>query len=374
MDKKMISSGCTIAHYQGLIEHCRRTVVFLLFWALFAGCQSARAQHEDLPFDPEKSTVYTREELWSGYDSVPEKNESLDRRIAEYFTGASKYAPSHEQLLAQRRHDANMDYAVNKFLDVDATAAPTGRKIVAIVGSHSTFRDDPWYRKAAELGYALNRVGYFVVSGGGPGLMEAVHLGVWMSRYDEKALAEALDMIATTSKPIANSAKEQYEMPDYWLKAQEVLQHYPAGNESLGIPTWFYEHEGANAFSTHVAKYFSNALREEKICAVGISGVIFLPGGLGTAQEAFMDAAENGYASYNWYSPMVFYSDQPDAEDMKNLILKMLAGKRYGALSMVTTVKSVSEAVAFIKAHPTQFSVQPSGKRKTDGGRREYLG
>jgi len=342
---------------------CRRNFICFSLWVLLAGSQSAYAQHEDLPFDPDRSTLYAREELWSGYDSVPEKNESLDRRIYEYFLGAAKYAPSREHLLAQRRHDANIDYAVNKFLDLDATAAPRGRKVVAIVGSHSTFRDASWYRKAAELGYALNRAGYFVVSGGGPGLMEAAHLGVWMSRYDETALADALRTLATTSKPPAGITTGQHEMPDYWRKSQEVLARYPAGNESLGIPTWFYGHEGANAFATHVAKYFSNALREEKICAVAISGVIFLPGGPGTAQEVFMDIAENGYASYNWYSPMVFYSDPQDSEDMKNLIVKIMVGKKYWALSMVTTVKSASEAIAFIRAHPPKLSTVPESER-----------
>jgi predicted Rossmann-fold nucleotide-binding protein len=256
-----------------------------------------------------------------------------------------------------------MDYAVNKFLDLDATAAPQGRKVVAIFGAHSTSRDDPWYGKAAELGYALTRAGYFVVSGGGPGLMEAAHLGAWMSRYDEKALADAANTLAATSKPPAGGAKGQYEMPDYWRKSQEVLQRYPSGNDSLGIPTWFYGHEGANAFSTHVAKYFSNALREEKICAVGINGVIFLPGGPGTAQEVFMDAAENGYASYNWHSPMVFYGDQQDSEEMKNLVMKILANKKYSDLSLVATVKSASEAVAFLNAHPPQLSASSDSER-----------
>jgi predicted Rossmann-fold nucleotide-binding protein len=359
----MTFNRCTISQSQGLLRQCRRSIVFLSLCALFTACQSAPAPRADLPFDPEKNTLYTREELWSGYDSVPEKNESLDRRIFEYFTRATKHAPSYAHLLAQRRHDANMDYAVNKFLDLDATAAPQGRKVVAIFGAHSTFRDDPWYGKAAELGYALTRAGYFVVSGGGPGLMEAAHLGAWMSRYDEKALADAVNILAATSKPLAGGAKGQYEMPDYWRKSQEVLQRYPSGNDSLGIPTWFYGHEGANAFSSHVAKYFSNALREEKICAVGISGVIFLPGGPGTAQEVFTDAAENGYASYNWHSPMVFYSDQQDSEEMKNLIMKILANKKYSALSMVATVKSASEAVAFLNAHPPQLTPSSDGER-----------
>lgn len=202
------------------------------------------------------------------------------------------------------------------------------------------------------MAYALSEAGYYIVSGGGPGLMEATHVGAWMTAFGTDALADALSMLATSSKPPAGSNSKQYEMPDYWRKATEVIDKYPRGGESLGIPTWFYGHEGANAFSTHIAKFFSNAQREEKICAIGINGLIFLPGGPGTAQEVFVDAAENGYASYNWYSPMVFYSDSPTSFDQQTLVHKLMAGKKYATLGMITSVQTPQEAIAFLSTHP----------------------
>lgn len=305
-----------------------------------------------LPFNPFREGIYSRHELWSGYDSIPANNTSLDWKIYEYFRGPSKYSPSRLELIAQRTHDANIETAVNGFFEIDETAAPKNKKPVVLVGSHSLYRDDPWYKRAAEIAYALKEAGYHIVSGGGPGLMEATHVGAWMTAYGADALADALTMLASSSKPPLGSTTKQYEMPDYWKKATEVIEKYPVGGESFGIPTWFYGHEGANAFSTHIAKFFSNAQREEKICAIGINGLIFLPGGPGTAQEVFVDAAENGYASYNWYSPMVFYSDSPTSVDQQALVQKLMAGKKYASLGMITSVQTPQEAVAFLNAHP----------------------
>lgn len=305
-----------------------------------------------LPFDPQRTALYSREELWDGYDSVPANNKSLDWKIFLYFNGATKYAPAREELAAQRLHDSHIETCLNDFFAVDETAATTAHKVVMIVGSHSSYRDDPAYADTVRLTCVLKRAGYFVVSGGGPGLMEACHLGTWMSIHDDADVEAAIATMATTSKPPVGSHLKQYEMPDYWQKSLAVIGQYPHGGESVGIPTWFYGHEGANAFSTHVGKYFSNALREEKICALGISGVIYLNGGPGTAQEAFVDAAENGYASYNWYSPMLFYRPQALSIAAMNLITDMLSTKNYGKLGMIGQAQTPGEAIDFLHAHP----------------------
>ncbi len=322
----------------------------LVVSVLLSACCLEKKQ--DLPFDEDHASLYNRDELLRGYDSDPAKNTSLDWKVFEYYVGSAKYAPSRPELAAQRKHDANMDSAVNEFLGTDETSAPTGHKVVVIMGSHSMYRDDPWYRKAAELGFRLHKAGFLVVSGGGPGIMEATHLGAWMSRYAEADLQKAVDILSATSKPEQGSGLKQYELPDYWSRSLEVTSLYPDGNDSLGIPTWFYGHEGANAFSTHVAKYFSNALREEKLCAIGTHGVVFFPGGPGTAQEIFMDAAENGYVSYNWYSPMAFYSDRDESRLARELVEKFMKGKKYGELGMIAAPTTAADVVAFLQAHP----------------------
>jgi predicted Rossmann-fold nucleotide-binding protein len=306
----------------------------------------------ELPFNPRHQGLYSREELWTGYDSVPQNNTSLDWKIYEYFNGKSKYAPGLEELSAQREHDAHIETAINAFFALDASAAPTSHKVLVTVGSHSTYRDDPVYKEAARLTWRLHREGYFIVSGGGPGLMEATHVGAWMARMDSDALEDALNMLAASSKPPAGTNLKQYEMPDYWQKSKDVVAKYANGAVSLGIPTWFYGHEGANAFSWWIGKYFSNALREEKICAIGQYGVIFLNGGPGTAQEAFVDAAENGYASYNWFSPMVFYQPKPLSSHTQALVTEFMQGKEYGNLGMVGSAQNPDEALAFLATHP----------------------
>ena len=48
---------------------------------------------------------------------------------------------------------------------------------------------------------------------------------------------------------------------------------------SLGIPTWFYGHEPPNVFCDVIAKYFSNAIREEGLLARSTAGIVVLDGG-----------------------------------------------------------------------------------------------
>jgi predicted Rossmann-fold nucleotide-binding protein len=65
---------------------------------------------------------------------------------------------------------------------------------------------------------------------------------------------------------------------------------------SLGIPTWFYGHEPPNVFCDAVAKYFSNALREDGLIARCNAGVVVLDGAAGTVQEIFQAMTPLYYA------------------------------------------------------------------------------
>jgi uncharacterized protein (TIGR00730 family) len=48
---------------------------------------------------------------------------------------------------------------------------------VAVWGSARTLPHDPWYGVAQEMGTLLGRAGYAVITGGGPGIMEAANRG-----------------------------------------------------------------------------------------------------------------------------------------------------------------------------------------------------
>ncbi len=65
----------------------------------------------------------------------------------------------------------------------------------------------------------------------------------------------------------------------------------------LAIPTWLYGHEPANLFAAQIAKYFSNAIREDTILRLSRGGIVFAPGLAGTVQEIFQAATKTFYAT-----------------------------------------------------------------------------
>ena len=78
----------------------------------------------------------------------------------------------------------------------------------------------------------------------------------------------------------------------------------------------FYHHEkvGADMADRWLRDYrFSNSEREDGLLAVAKAGIVFVPGGPGTLQEVFQDAAQNAYETYGRSSPMVFLD--PPADD-----------------------------------------------------------
>lgn len=73
------------------------------------------------------------------------------------------------------------------------------------------------------------------------------------------------------------------------------------------MPTWFYGHEPSTPFATHIAKYFSNSLREDGLLAIAVDGIVFAPGRAGTLQEVFQDACQNYYRKFSdRFAPMAF--------------------------------------------------------------------
>jgi hypothetical protein len=46
-----------------------------------------------------------------------------------------------------------------------------------VFGSARTTQDDPWYATAREVGRLLGEAGFAVITGGGPGIMEAANRG-----------------------------------------------------------------------------------------------------------------------------------------------------------------------------------------------------
>ncbi len=249
-----------------------------------------------LPYATHPIRLYSCEDLYFGFDpKVPETySQTLDAQVYKHYIKGGKSELSLRESIGRRLHDHGITNALTNYL---SNFDPM--KIVAIMGGHSIARDSDSYRKVASISSKLHQRGFLMISGGGPGAMEATHLGVWLSGKNESEWNQAFEMLAE-----APSYKDEL-----WLsKAFEVMEKFPSSseNESLGIPTWLYGHEPPTPFATHIAKYFANSVREDGLLALAKGGIVFSPGSAGTIQEIFQDATQNHYLTEEVASPMVF--------------------------------------------------------------------
>lgn len=286
---------------------------------LFLSCQLTPAQagfltsmgatvirdQDGRPFTSHRARLYTPEELFAGFDpDDPAGYEATyDAKVYRHWVESGRhYPPMIDESLARRLHDHSISDALYEEL--------ADRLPVAVMGGHTLERSDPHYATVARISRALTRSGRLMLSGGGPGAMEATHLGAWMANFDDGELDAAIAMLSP--RPPGSEPAKEYADPDWLSRAFAVRNRWPLDSidsdarfESIGIPTWMYGHEPPAAFATKIAKYFANSLREEGLLAVATHGVVFTPGSAGTIQEIFQDAAQNHYESFGPPAPMV---------------------------------------------------------------------
>lgn len=301
------------------------------------------------PFAKYRGLLYTPEELQDSYQPGDHDSyqETLDGRIYEHFKRSGPNPDDAVEALTRRLHDMAITDAMQEFI--------VGKRIVAIMGGHSMLRSDPMYGQVALIGRELTQKGYLVTTGGGPGAMEAAHLGAWFATRCENDLMDAVEML---------SAAPLYDPIGPWLDAAfAVVDKYPVEDrdacQSLGIPTWLYGHEPPARFALTIAKYFANSVREEGLLAIATGGVIFTPGSAGTIQEIFQDACQNHYNSFGIVSPMVFMGTQywTETKPVYPLLKHLAADKPYGKLLEIHDDRS--DIVAAIDA----FESSRAGKQ-----------
>lgn len=297
-----------------------------------------------LPYQPYRSRLYTIEEIYAGFDPArPETYaETPDARIYAHWVLQGRANPSSIlETLAQRLHD----HAVTDAMEELLAGGGKPRKVVAIMGGHSMLRGQPSYRMVATLARELTRRGFFMVSGGGPGAMEATHVGAWFARRSEAELDVALAMLAKAPS---------YKDREWLSRAFEVRAAFPLGPDdlsacaSLGIPTWHYGHEPPNAFATVIAKYFANSVREEGLLTIATGGIIYSPGSAGTVQEIFQDACQNHYNTVGVVSPMIFLGREfwTHTRPVYPLLVQLAQGQEYGRyLGITDSVEEVVQAL-----------------------------
>ncbi len=287
-----------------------------------------------LPYLPYRGGLYTPEELYAGFD--PERPESYadtpDARIYAHWASHGRGSPpTILETLSQRLHDHAVTDAMEDVLHGHGGA----RKVVAMMGGHSMKRGQPDYRAVASLSRELTRRGFFMVSGGGPGAMEATHVGAWFARRSDAELDAGLALLAKAPS---------YTDRDWLARAFEVRRAFPLGEDdkpycaSLGIPTWHYGHEPPNPFATHIAKYFANSVREDGLLTIARGGIVYAPGSAGTIQEVFQDACQNHYNSVGVISPMIFLGTEfwTRTRPVYPLLAQLAQGQAYARYLMVT--------------------------------------
>jgi predicted Rossmann-fold nucleotide-binding protein len=243
------------------------------------------------PYVVRPDRLYTRDDLMQGWHPGADHSATLDGRIYEHVKAHGGRAPGVEEGLAQRTHDHFIDVALAEFL------ARTRRPVVGIMGGSTTPAADPNYRRVVELTASLTRRGYLVVGGGGLGIMEAANLGAYLADRSDSDRDDAVAALADAPAP--------EDRAGYMRVADDIRKRSAPGCESLAISTWVIAGEPISQFASHIAKYFSNSIREDGMLAVATAGIVFAPGGAGTMQEIFQDAAQNAYRTFG-RSPMAF--------------------------------------------------------------------
>ncbi len=249
-----------------------------------------------MPYVAFRTGLYTGRTLYEGFDPAREESfeECFDTRIYKDYITKGKRADCFKETLARTLHDHSISDAMH-----DLLARYDEKDVVAIMGGHAMKRSDECYAKIACISKKLTEAGKLMVSGGGPGAMEATHLGAWMAGRSGDELRDALSMLA---------CEPTFRNRGWLSSAFAVIDKYPQDKyRSLGVPTWFYGHEPATPFATDIAKYFDNSIREDGILTIAMGGIIYTPGAAGTLQEIFQDGAQNHYETFGYASPMVFF-------------------------------------------------------------------
>lgn len=250
---------------------------------------------ENTTFDPFRNCLYTGETLYDGYRRGESESyeQCFDAVVYRQYLDEGKQPSNLKVTLLRALHDYSISENLHRMLTHYDPIS-----LVGVMGGHKILRTESQYEQIARISKQLTERGCIMISGGGPGAMEATHLGAWMAGRTAEELNEALEVMRQ-----APSFKDRL-----WLEtALQVCDRYPQRDYiSIGMPTWLYGHEPATPLATCIAKYFDNSIREDGILTLASGGIIFTPGSAGTLQEIFQEAVQNHYLSFGFASPMCF--------------------------------------------------------------------
>lgn len=106
---------------------------------------------------------------------------------------------------------------------------------ISIFGSARTGELDPYYQSAAKLAYLCTQNGYGVISGGGPGIMEAVNFGAYDTELPSVGLSIQLPFEAKENEYIDELVECRYFFTRkvFFLKYSQAFVAFPGGFGTL---------------------------------------------------------------------------------------------------------------------------------------------
>ncbi len=289
---------------------------------------------QHVPYEVIRYQLYNAKDLYKGYEPKddPEDDKAslaqcYDMRTYKHYIDEGKVTTRVNESLARAIHDNSIYCSLVEFME------PRDPNLcVGIMGGHAIKRSDPMFEKVVLMSKRLTEEGFLMVSGGGPGAMEATHLGAWMAGHSG---AKTKEVVAELAKAAETSKDSK------WVSsALDIMARYPQTKyESLGVPTWLYSQEPSTPFATHIAKFFENSVREDVILSISSGGIIYTPGSAGTLQEIFQDAGQNHYLSHGLSSPMIFLGKHFWTEEVPvySLIKHLLEEGKYQNLQLTLT-------------------------------------
>ena len=288
----------------------------------------------ELPINPYRSLLYDPLELYRGLDDEGYES-TADKRAYDWLLDP---ATVHDAYVTVMRaiHDDSIGDALDECLSVEHA--------VGVMGGHAELRTSAAYADAARLGHSLADGGKYVLTGGGPGAMEAASLGACLP--DTSLLAPALTRLSRVPSfrpDIAAWARTA-------LAVREDYTDEVSRRRCIGVPTWFYGHEPSQVFCGAVAKFFSNALREDILLARCDAGIVVLPGAAGTVQEIFQAVTRMYYtdAPASGIPPLVLVGRQQWAHDVPVWDLLTHLAKERTMESSIHLVDSTDEAAQIV--------------------------
>jgi hypothetical protein len=270
---------------------------------------------DSLLFWPPPAALYTPGQLYAGLSLGDPATwaRCWDSEVYKWTLGPNGKPRSLDDVetVATRLHDAAIDRLVRDYLDA------TRHVTIGFMGGHDIPRTETAYLHVARMARELRRRGFKIVTGGGPGLMEAANFGAMLAPHTDDAFNTALTLLrtapdfGTSADPVRTAAQKGAWIHTAAQVRHDLLGRWDApplpGGDSLGLPTWYYGSEPPNLFASVCGKYFINSLREDGLVSIANGGLVFAKGAAGTVQEVFQNATYNYYRGAGVEAtPMVF--------------------------------------------------------------------